>query len=312
MIRDDKVIGAIGTAHREPKPFSDKQVALLRAFAAQAVIAIENTRLLSELRESLQQQTATSEVLGVISRSKFELQPILQSVVDTAAPLCRAEQAVIFRLEGGVYRFAAGYSIVPAYLEIERRAPISPGPGTLIGRAAMSRQVVRIDDAWTDPLYEKKEDAKIGGHRSMIGVPLMREGEPVGVIGLSRSRVDPFAEREIELVTTFADQAVIAIANVRLFESVEARTRELARSLEELRTAQDRLVQTEKLASLGQLTRRGIRTALELESACCAVVFAGAVERRCIVIYQSARGGQLLAAGAKVEVARVVIGEVVT
>jgi len=254
MIRDDKVIGAIGTAHRDPKPFSDKQVALLRAFAAQAVIAIENTRLLGELRESLQQQTATSEVLGVISRSKFELQPILQSVVDTAARLCRAEQAVIFRLEGGVYRFAAGYSIVPAYLEIERRTPISPGPGTLIGRAAMSRQVVRIDDAWTDPLYEKKEDAKIGGHRSMIGVPLMREGEPVGVIGLSRSRVDPFAEREIELVTTFADQAVIAIENVRLFESVEARTRELARSLEELRTAQDRLVQTEKLASLGQLT----------------------------------------------------------
>ena len=254
MIRDDKVIGAIGTAHREPKPFSDKQVALLRAFAAQAVIAIENTRLLSELRESLQQQTATSEVLGVISRSKFELQPILQSVVHTAARLCRAEQAVIFRLEGGVYRFAAGYSIVPAYLEIERRTPISPGPGTLIGRAAMSRQVVRISDAWTDPLYEKKEDAKIGGHRSMIGVPLMREGEPVGVIGLSRSRVDPFAEREIELVSTFADQAVIAIENVRLFESVEARTRELARSLEELRTAQDRLVQTEKLASLGQLT----------------------------------------------------------
>ena len=254
MIREDKVIGAIGTAHRESKPFSAKQVALLKAFAAQAVIAIENTRLLSELRELLQQQTATSEVLGVISRSKFELQPILQSVVDTAAPLCRAEQAVIFRLEGGVYRFAAGYSIVPAYLEIERRTPISPGPGTLIGRAAMSRQVVRIDDAWTDPLYEKKEDAKIGGHRSMIGVPLMREGEPVGVIGLSRSRVDPFAEREIELVTTFADQAVIAIENVRLFESVEARTRELARSLEELRTAQDRLVQTEKLASLGQLT----------------------------------------------------------
>ena len=254
MVRDGKVIGAIGTAHREPKPFSDKQVALLRAFAAQAVIAIENTRLLSELRESLQQQTATSEVLGVISRSKFELQPILQSVVDTAARLCRAEQAVIFRLEDGVYRFAAGYSIVPAYLEIERRTPISRGSGTLIGRAAMSRQVVRIDDAWTDPLYEKKEDAKIGGHRSMIGVPLMREGEPVGVIGLSRSRVDPFAEREIELVTTFADQAVIAIENVRLFESVEARTRELARSLEELRTAQDRLVQTEKLASLGQLT----------------------------------------------------------
>jgi two-component system, NtrC family, sensor kinase len=118
----------------------------------------------------------------------------------------------------------------------------------------MTRQVARIDDAWTDPLYEKKEDAKIGGLHSMIGVPLMHECEPIGVIALARTRVEPFADREIELVTTFADQAVIAIENVRLFESVEARTRELARSLEDLRTAQDRLVQTEKLASLGQLT----------------------------------------------------------
>ena len=138
---------------------------------------------------------------------------------------------MIFRLEGGVYRFAAGYSIVPAYLEIERRTPISPGSGTLIGRAAMTGQVARIDDAWNDPLYEKKEDAKVGGHRSMIGVPLMREGKPVGVIGLSRSRVDPFAEREIRLVTTFADQAVIAIENVRLFEAEQQRTRELSEHL---------------------------------------------------------------------------------
>ena len=113
-------------------------------------------------------------------------------------------------------------------LEIERRSPISPGPGTLVGRAATTRQVVRIDDAWTDPLYEKKEDAKLGKHRSMIGVPLMRAGDPIGVIGLSRSQVDPFSEREIELVTTFADQAVIAIENVRLFEAEQQRTRELA------------------------------------------------------------------------------------
>ena len=261
-LRKDKVLlGQIVSARAEVRPFSENEVALLENFAQQAVIAIENARLLTELRQrtddltvSLEQQTATSEVLSVISRSKFDLQPILQSVVDTAARLCRANQAVIFRLERGAYRFAAGYSIVPAYLEIERQTPISPGPGTLVGRAAMTRQVAQIDDAWNDPLYEKKEDAKLGGHRSMIGVPLMREGEPIGVIGLSRSRVDPFAEREIELVTTFADQAVIAIENVRLFESVEARTRELAKSLEDLRTAQDRLVQTEKLASLGQLT----------------------------------------------------------
>ena len=193
-------------------------------------------------------------MLGVISRSKFELQPILQSVVDTAARLCRAEAAGIFRLESGLYRFAAGYSLDPAYVEIEQQTPISPGPGTVVGRAALSRKVARIDDAWSDPLYERKEDAKIGAVRSMIGVPLLREDEPIGAIALARNRVEPFTDREIELVTTFADQAVIAIENVRLFENVEARTRELAKSLEDLRTAQDRLVQTEKLASLGQLT----------------------------------------------------------
>jgi two-component system, NtrC family, sensor kinase len=140
--------------------------------------------------------------------------------------------SVIFRLEGGVYCFAAGYSLVPAYIEHERRTPISPGPGTVVGRAAMSRQVVQIEDAWTDPLYEQKAAAKIAGGRSMMGVPLMRDGEPIGVIGLSRTRVAPFAQREIELVRTFADQAVIAIENARLFEAEQQRTRELSESLE--------------------------------------------------------------------------------
>ena len=128
-----------------------------------------------------------------------------------------------------------------------------------MGRAALTKQVARIDDAWADPLYQKKDDAKVGGVRSMIGVPLMREDEPIGVIALARNRVEPFTDREIELVTTFADQAVIAIENVRLFEAEQQRTQELARSIEDLRSAQDRLVQTEKLASLGQLDR-GHRT----------------------------------------------------
>ena len=162
---------------------------------------------------------------------KFELQPILQSVVDTASRLCRADASVIFRLEGGVYHFAAGYSLIPAYMEHERRNPILPGPGTLIGRAAMTRQIVQIEDAWTDPLYEQK--AAVGVGRSMMGVPLMRNGEPIGVIGLARNRVAPFTQREIDLVATFADQAVIAIENVRLFEAEQQRTSELTELLEQ-------------------------------------------------------------------------------
>ena len=233
MLKENELVGAFTLGRQEVRPFTDKQIELVTSFASQAVIAIENARLLSELRELLERQTATSEVLGVISRSKFELQPILQSVVDTAERLCRAEQTVIFRLEDGVYRFAAGHSANPAYLEIERNTVISPGTGTAVARAAMTRQVVRIDDAWNDPLYDKKDDAKVGGVRSMIGVPLMRNGEPIGVIALARGRVEPFDDREIELVTTFADQAVIAIENVRLFEAEQQRTRELTESLEQ-------------------------------------------------------------------------------
>ena len=261
LLRQDEAIGVITIRRSEVKPFTEKQIELVETFADQAVIAIENVRLFEsveartrELSEALEQQAATAEVLNVISRSKFDLQPILQSVVDTAARLCRADTAVIFRLDQAIYRFAAGYCVDPQYMEIERATPITPGPGTVVGRAAMRREVVQIVDAMEDPQYEKKKDAEIAQVRSMIGVPLMREGEPIGVIALARQRVEPFVNREIDLVSTFADQAAIAIENVRLFENVEARTRELAKSLEDLRTAQDRLVQTEKLASLGQLT----------------------------------------------------------
>jgi GAF domain-containing protein len=200
-----------------------------RRTATAGGLETEVARLTRELNEQREQQRATAEVLSAISRSNFELQPILQSVVDTASQLCRADASVIFRLQGGVYRFAAGYSLSPAYLGHERRTPISPRPGTVIGRAAMRRQVVRIEDAWTDPLYEQKAAVKMeGGGRSMIGVPLMREGEPIGVIGLARNRVDPFTEREIDLVTTFAAQAVIAIENTRLLNELRQRTADLS------------------------------------------------------------------------------------
>jgi GAF domain-containing protein len=140
---------------------------------------------------------------------------------------------VIYRQEQGTYRFAAGHSTVPDYLDIEKGTVILPGKGTVVGRAALTKRVARIDDAWNDPLYEKKRDAKIGGVRSMIGVPLLREGETIGAIALARNRVEPFTDREIELVATFADQVVIAIENVRLFEAEGQRTRELAESLEQ-------------------------------------------------------------------------------
>jgi two-component system, NtrC family, sensor kinase len=218
-----------GPAKKRRKAATVKPPKVARRRSSSAAGQETNIALLNrELNEALERQKATAEVLSAVSRSKFELQPILQSVVDTASRLCRADVSVIFRLEGGVYRFAAGYSLDPAYLEHERRTPISPGPGTVVGRAAMMREVVKIEDAWTDPLYEQKVAVKIAGGRSMIGVPLMREGEPIGVMGLARIRVEPFAQREIELVTTFADQAVIAIENARLVtelrESLEQQT----------------------------------------------------------------------------------------
>jgi GAF domain-containing protein len=180
----------------------------------------EVARLCRELSDARDQQRAMSQVLHAISRSKFELSAVLESVAEAAVRLCRADGAVIFQREGGVYRFAAGYSLLPAYLEIERRSVIAPGPGTVVGRAAISRQVIRIGDLLSDPGYELKEESKAEGNRSMIGVPLLRDGEPTVVIGLGRRRVDPFGDREIELATTFAAQAMIAIDNARLLNEL--------------------------------------------------------------------------------------------
>ncbi len=254
MLKDNEVIGAIVIYRQEVRPFTAKQIELVTNFAAQAVIAIENVRLLNELRESLQQQTATADVLKVISRSTFDLQVVLQTLVESAARLCDAENATITRQKDGVFYRAEAYGFSREFMDYVKDIPIAAEEGSASGRALLEGRVVHIPDVKADPHYTWVEAQRLGEFRTILAVPMLREGVPIGVLTLSRSEVRPFTDKQIELVTTFADQAAIAIENVRLFNSVEARTRELAASLENLRTAQDRLVQTEKLASLGQLT----------------------------------------------------------
>jgi signal transduction histidine kinase len=238
MKRRSKAGGEPAKTRRRKQSSPKRGKAVRPASRARTDTAIE--RLTRERDQLLEQQTATANLLGTISRSKFDLQPVLQTAVDAAVRLCHATSGEIFRLDKGAYRFEVGCNLDPQY--VKRQKPIVPGRGTMVGRAAISRHVEKIDDLLSDPDYTLKDDARIGGARSMIGVPLMREGEPIGVIILARHRVEPFSEREIKLVTAFADQAVIAIG-------IREREGQMARQARSAEQALELLAGVSKAAS---------------------------------------------------------------
>jgi two-component system, NtrC family, sensor kinase len=235
LLREDEAIGSLSVRRTDVRPFTDKQIELVTTFADQAVIAIENVRLFEEvqartrdLSESLQQQTATAEVLKVISRSAFDLQAVLDALVQSAARLCDADMVAINRQYGNAYQQVAQYGQSAEFAKFMATQPLEAGRGTVAGRTALEKKPIQVGDIFTDPEFNFFEGAKLGGQRTVLGVPLLREGEAIGFMVLMRKAVRPFTDKQIELVTTFADQAVIAIENVRLFDEIQEKSRQLA------------------------------------------------------------------------------------
>jgi len=260
LLREGAPVGAIVLARRAIHPFTDKQVELVQTFADQAVIAIENVRLFDEvqartrdLQESLQQQTATADVLKVISRSTFDLQMVLETLITSAVELSGGNRGSIFLRDGDVFPLKAASSATPEFLQYWAAHPATAGRGSATSRVIQSGKTEIIPDVLEDPEMQMPSNSLVR-IRATLGVPMLRDNKVEGVLVLTRPEPGPFSKSQIDLVQTFADQAVIAVENVRLFDEAQARTKELAASLDDLRAAQDRLVQTEKLASLGQLT----------------------------------------------------------
>src|SRR6266403_4507943 len=227
LLREATPIGALGLQRTEPRPYTPKQIELVETFAAQAVIAIENTRLLKELRESLQQQTATADVLKIISRSSVDLETVLDTLVETAARLCRADQAMMFRRRDDLHHLVAAWGLSEEAKRFQITHPFAPDRGTTSGRVVLERRAVHIPDVLQDSEYTYLEGQKVSGYRTLLGIPLLREEVLIGVFVVGRTHVEPFTNKEIELVTSFADQAVIAIENARLFDELRDRQAEL-------------------------------------------------------------------------------------
>jgi GAF domain-containing protein len=236
--KDNVLLGAVNVYRQEVRPFTDKQIELVKNFAAQAVIAIENVRLLKELRDSLQQQTATADVLKVISRSTFDLQTVLDTLVESATQLCAANKGVIFQREGDLYRMAASHGFSAELKQYAAEHPLRPGRGSMTGRVALEGRSIHVPDVLADPEY-RETGYQAFGYRTSLAVPLLREGASIGVLVVGREEVSPFTDKQIELATTFADQAAIAIENVRLLDELRQRTNDLTESLEQQTATSD-------------------------------------------------------------------------
>jgi signal transduction histidine kinase len=227
LAREGGAYGAILLWRREVRLFAADQVALLETFGRQAAIAIDNVRLFNETKEALDQQTAIANVLKAISRTAFDLGPVLATLIENATRLGKAGKGFVFIREGEEYRLAASHGAPEDYVDFIRAHPLVPGRGTLVGRTALTRQVVHIEDVQADSEYTWFTSQRLGGLRTILGVPMLREGEPIGVVAMWRDQVEPFTDKEIALVATFADQAAIAVANVQLLREIQDKSGQL-------------------------------------------------------------------------------------